>query len=334
MREPEAYWSDSLFELGAGIVTVCRFKSGNRVEAGLFLLDVFCRGVKDAHFRALTVDEFDHEFLVEYFGKDAPTRHPGACGRKLVEGAVRYALQLGLSPHADYKKGARVFGGINPDECPETFIYGHEGKPFYIQGSYDSDAEKDRVVKLLTSKLGPAGFTFLVADASDDEGDVSDAVLVAMDSHSAGGEPAADLVEFANEFKESAGDPFRGIAYPEIGVGEPENLAFQILEDSLARIAAAEPGSNAATNLESVLKLHQLIWNFAMLDDEALEIVLEGIEDGSAHMIRDAVNELSDNGSDKPDALFAKFKITTDPKTGDPRLLVLMQIEPEDVVDE
>ena len=43
----EAIWPKDLFTAGVGWVIVARFKSGGRrVEAGIFLVDVFCLGVK------------------------------------------------------------------------------------------------------------------------------------------------------------------------------------------------------------------------------------------------------------------------------------------------
>jgi len=47
MTTQEALWPKDLFEKGIGWVMVARFKSaGQRVEAGVFLVDVFCLGVK------------------------------------------------------------------------------------------------------------------------------------------------------------------------------------------------------------------------------------------------------------------------------------------------
>jgi hypothetical protein len=49
MTKHEALWPKDLFEHGIGWVIVARFKSaGERVEAGIFLVDVCCLGVKFA----------------------------------------------------------------------------------------------------------------------------------------------------------------------------------------------------------------------------------------------------------------------------------------------
>jgi hypothetical protein len=49
----EALWPKDLFEKGIGWVIVARFKSaGQRVEAGVFLVDVLCLGVKWAAYES------------------------------------------------------------------------------------------------------------------------------------------------------------------------------------------------------------------------------------------------------------------------------------------
>jgi hypothetical protein len=77
-----------------------------------------------------------------------------------VEGAVEYARRLGFLPHPDYKKAAKVMGGINPKECSEVFVYGSESKPLYVAGPYDGEAKRNRILKTLTKALGPQGFHF------------------------------------------------------------------------------------------------------------------------------------------------------------------------------
>jgi len=47
-----AFWPEDLFRQGIGWVIIARFKAkGQRVQAGVFLVDVFCLGAK------LAVDE-------------------------------------------------------------------------------------------------------------------------------------------------------------------------------------------------------------------------------------------------------------------------------------
>lgn len=76
------------------------------------------------------------------------------CLRKLVEGAVQYAADLGLQPHADYRAARMIFGDIRTDECTEEFEYGKDGKPVFIMGPRDNPAECQRIFQAIENRIG------------------------------------------------------------------------------------------------------------------------------------------------------------------------------------
>src|SRR5512141_331522 len=122
-RSFEAFRSRAIFEKGIGHVVVLRKKGNGTYEAGVFLVDVFCLGVKNAFFTGTGASE-EQELLSSVFHEDDPwERVAPACARKLVEDATAYARNLGLSPHPDIKKASRVLGGINSAECREVFTF-------------------------------------------------------------------------------------------------------------------------------------------------------------------------------------------------------------------
>jgi hypothetical protein len=121
-RPTEAWCSAALLKDGFGQVIVARFKLSGDVEAGLFLVDIYCLGIKDAFLLKVSELEYETRILagMAETGGGKESLSP-ACARKLVEGAVQYAQALGLAPHPDYKKACRVFGGIRPEECDRVF---------------------------------------------------------------------------------------------------------------------------------------------------------------------------------------------------------------------
>ncbi|MSU62956.1 MAG: hypothetical protein EXS31_11285 [Pedosphaera sp.] len=147
----EAWWSKDLFETGIGYVLVARFKGNGDVEAGFFLIDVYCLGAKNADSFRGTSGEYK-ELLAGLFPDEGGEEISPECGRKFVEDSVAYARRLGLAPHPDYKLGCRVFGGINPAICERSFTFGSEGKPLYIQGPNDSPAFVERVLRSLNPR--------------------------------------------------------------------------------------------------------------------------------------------------------------------------------------
>lgn len=137
-----------LFEQGLGSVVVSRFKANGMVEAGVFLVDTYCLGVKSAFFTRVSLWEYENEFLQTGFRSEGELdRVEPGYARALVEAAVAYAGRLGIAPHPDYRAACRVFGGIVVDAGGRSFEFGLEGNPFFIQGAHDS---VERCVKVLT----------------------------------------------------------------------------------------------------------------------------------------------------------------------------------------
>jgi hypothetical protein len=169
-RPTEAYVSANLFEAGIGYVVVARFRGSGEIEAGVFLLDVFCLGAKNAFYTRPGAAEYDVDLLDRLL--PAANRKPldPPTARKLVEGAVAYAQNLGLAPHPDYKMACRVLGGIQSSESTATFTFGEKGKPLFVQGPNDSPAFCQRILKQLHTRCGPDGFQYLmVADGMETE---------------------------------------------------------------------------------------------------------------------------------------------------------------------
>ena len=161
---PEALRSANLFHTGCGYLVVSRLKGDGRVEAGFFLLDVFCLGVKDAGSHQFSSIADYQEGLVDRLFPDGNTvRMTPEAARKLAEDAISYARGLGFSPGADYKKASRVFGGTTTANCDEQFIFGQNDKPLYIQGPSDSPARVERILRALEARCGEGGYHYIVA---------------------------------------------------------------------------------------------------------------------------------------------------------------------------
>ena len=152
---------DSLFDIGIGNVIVSRKMPNGFIGAAFFLVDVFCLGIKDALYDVLSPVEYDYRvsgLQQETFKAIHPT-----CARKLVEGAEAYARDLGFNPHADYQRAKQIFGDLDATACPTHYVFGRDGKPFFMSGPYDPPARCRRIIDTLTRRCGPEGFHFTVA---------------------------------------------------------------------------------------------------------------------------------------------------------------------------
>jgi hypothetical protein len=160
----EAFWPTDLFEQGIGWVIIARFKSGGqRVEAGVFLVDVSCLGVKFADYEMCDAADYRKRIRDHYRESFPVVPVEPWCARKLVEQSVQYAQGLGLAPHPDYKKAARVFGGLQAGECARQFTFGRKGKPFYCRGPRETEEQAKRIIEHLERRCGPGNYDYLVA---------------------------------------------------------------------------------------------------------------------------------------------------------------------------
>ena len=144
---------------GIGSVLIARPIPRGQTVMVIFLIDMFCLGVKDVVFRLGGPSEL--RTLIENMKRSSELRSipPGEC-RSLVEGAVDYAKSLGLPAHADYRKVAGIFEGIEPLPLSDRFKFGKNGKPFFVNGPFDTQARQEQILRALTESVGEGNFHF------------------------------------------------------------------------------------------------------------------------------------------------------------------------------
>ncbi len=150
-----------LFQLGMGNLMVTRKLESGNLAIGVFLLDTFCLGVKDAFLRIITPFEYD-QYVDGMRQHETPQRIEPAYARKLIEDCAAYARAVGLAPHPDYAAAQLILGDIDPAECTDEFVFGKDGKPFYVNGPNDTPARQKQIIQTLTQHCGPGGYDYLM----------------------------------------------------------------------------------------------------------------------------------------------------------------------------
>jgi hypothetical protein len=152
----EAQVGASIWDQGIGHVAIARQASEGQLVFGIFLVDVYCLGVKNAYWREGTRQDF--QGMIEQMNASQKMRAIApACLVKIVKGAVDYARSFGFTPHPDYRHASILLEGIDPSTCPEEFTYGRDGKPFYMRGPNESVTE----AKAITLRVQEAGGDFV-----------------------------------------------------------------------------------------------------------------------------------------------------------------------------
>jgi hypothetical protein len=154
---PESLWST-----GIGQLVITRRLPDGRLAMANFLVDVFCLGVKNAYWNIMSEGEFD-ELKRKLDGMGWMIPVPPEHFAKLVLGAADYAQSFGIPPHPDFGHARLLLAGIDPALCTDTFTFGKDGKPLFINGPHDS-LEK---IKIIQHKIRQAGgeSVFLMPEA-------------------------------------------------------------------------------------------------------------------------------------------------------------------------
>jgi hypothetical protein len=150
----EALVPEDTWHSGLGQIVIARRHPDGRVACGLFLVDVFCLGVKNAHWQILPESEYETmKRKMQSAGGAFDVVTPEHLV-KLVYGAVDFAQSFGFPPHHDYRHARMLLAGIDAAACRDIFEYGHEGKPMFVQGPYDSEAKVRTILDRLKAVEG------------------------------------------------------------------------------------------------------------------------------------------------------------------------------------
>ena len=164
----------ALWNNGISNVLISREVTPSKIAFAMFLVDVYCLGVKDVFGGILSRGEYRQMYRPFAEHNSVVPLEP-ADVRKLVEGAVDYAASIGLKPHRDYQKFQRIFGDIDPRDSSREFVYGRDnGKPHFIAGPHDTPARCRQILETLEHTCGPGGYDSAIPfaggmlDAGDD----------------------------------------------------------------------------------------------------------------------------------------------------------------------
>ena len=150
-----------LFETGIGHVILARSLPSGQLGCAFFLVDVFCLGVKDVFYREMPEDSLRSR--VDAMGEHQPFREVDpALARKLINDSVAYAHGLGLAAASGYEAIEGVFGAVDAAACSESFTFGKDGKPFFVNGPNDTPSRIRSICATLQDRCGEGGWNYMV----------------------------------------------------------------------------------------------------------------------------------------------------------------------------
>jgi hypothetical protein len=149
------------YDQGMGTVIVSRLASSGMVAAGVYLLDVFCLGVKDSFARLLTREEY-RQLLSQTRSQEPLKKVEPAVAKKLIEDTVAYARSIGFEPHPDFRPARKLLEDIDVSACMMEFAFGDRGKPHFISGPYDSQTRIRQIGDTLERTCGKDNYKITI----------------------------------------------------------------------------------------------------------------------------------------------------------------------------
>ena len=167
----DCFINDGYDECGLGNIIVTRLHKGGRKTIGVYLVDMFCLGVKDAFYR-LRMDDIEYDgFIQTISSKYHLNKISYNEAHNLIYGAIEFADEAGIAPCKDFALAKYILEEDTEAVPLIEYEYGKDGKHLLIVGS---KKEADRYLPALMANLG-SDFNYIIKDdpfetlESDDE---------------------------------------------------------------------------------------------------------------------------------------------------------------------
>ena len=148
-------------KLGITNVVVKRQEPGGKYTVGVYCIDLFCLGIKDAFCNChLTEENFEKIFNVF----SMPMLISPVYAHNLIYGALDYAEDIGFLPHKDFTFAENVLDPNLVDDGINDIEFGVNGIPTYYQGPNDNPK---KIIAHLNKYLGEGNFDFIIEDELD-----------------------------------------------------------------------------------------------------------------------------------------------------------------------
>jgi hypothetical protein len=162
-------------EEGITPVVIARQQEADKVIFAVYLVDIYCLGVKDAYANAdMSLRKFHNE-LPRMCAND-PEPCSVELAHEIIYGGIEYAERYGFKPHIDFT-GDFCDQVLDPPETHprvNNVMFGKDGKPFYVSGPYDDERKINSVMNTLMRTAGEGNFDYLAGFGSPDLFDEDD----------------------------------------------------------------------------------------------------------------------------------------------------------------
>jgi hypothetical protein len=150
-----AEWQDN----GLAKIILSRKQPNNNLIIGVFLVDIYCLGLKNTFCNAnISLEDYKNLKLRMFQQTSIITCQPRLANR-IIYGAIEYARKLGFEPQKDFELSRFILDEPYDVDFSFNVEFGKNGKPLYIAGP---DDDVDYVIKKLIKNVGEGNFDYIL----------------------------------------------------------------------------------------------------------------------------------------------------------------------------
>jgi len=138
-------------------IFILREKPDYQFIVGVYLVDLWCLGLKDTFYNIdvsyeeITDRLYNHP-SERFISIDADLAH------SVIYGGIDYAKNLGFMPHGDFRFSRFILEPREEIEFDDSIEFGKDGKPHFFAGPYDSKIKIGRIIAQLEERVGQGNF--------------------------------------------------------------------------------------------------------------------------------------------------------------------------------
>jgi len=144
---------------GLAQVIVARQQPNGKICCGVYLVDIYCLGLKNTFVRInLSLERYQEDVYDRISNTQPLEECPIELAHQMVYEGIDYAAQFGFKPQYDWKDSQYMLRPRGELEEPYKLTFGKDGKPFFVAGPHDNAKQ---IMKQLDETAGPGNYHYI-----------------------------------------------------------------------------------------------------------------------------------------------------------------------------
>jgi hypothetical protein len=146
---------------GMASIAISKKMPSGKFIVGLYMIDMFCLGVKNALFQ-FALDSFGYdEFIQKINAQSEIVKCDLVEAHNIIFGAIDFAAENGFKPQKDFSITQYIPDENLIDDRIDEIEFGRNGRPFYFAGPYDNTRQ---VIETLEKNVGEGNFDVVLPE--------------------------------------------------------------------------------------------------------------------------------------------------------------------------